>query len=347
MLLRLPVTWLGCAFALCNLLSGEALAADGDDTFYRGKQIRLVVSTDVGGAYDTYARIMAPVLREHIPGNPVIIVQNMPGAGGLKAANYMAQQAPRDGTMIASTHAAILTLQYTSPGATNFDAGKFSWIGSITNDPFIGYVWHTSPIRTLEDTKTIASVMGGVETGSASTDYAIMARDMFGLKFRIVSGYKNSPDVKLAMERGEVDGTFANGWSSVATDRPEWIRDKKIRIIVQHGFRRHPDLPEVPLFSELARSEAERQAIVFMMARQEAAKPYFAPPDLPKERLALLRRAFDDTVRDPKFTALASKAGLALDGPMTGDEVAALVGKVAQTPSAVVQSINRMLSEKK
>ena len=116
---------------------------------------------------------------------------------------------------------------------------------------------------------------------------------------------------------------------------------------MQHGFRKHPDLPEVPLFSELARTEAERQAIVFMMARQEAAKPYFAPPDMPKERLALLRRAFDETVRDPKFTALASKAGLALDGPMTGDELAALVGKVAQTPPAVVQSINRMLSEKK
>ena len=160
------------ALALCGLCNGAALAADSEDTFFRGKQIRLVVSTDVGGAYDAYARILAPVLRDHIPGNPAVIVQNMPGASGLKAANYLAQQAPRDGTVLASTHAAILTLQFTSPGSTAFDANKLSWIGSITSDPYIGYVWHTSPIRTLEDTKTIASVMGGVEIGSASTDYA-------------------------------------------------------------------------------------------------------------------------------------------------------------------------------
>ena len=159
------------AIALPALTDGGALAADNDDTFYRGKQIRLVVSTDTGGAYDNYARIMAPIFREHIPGNPTVIVQNMPGASGLKAANYMAALAPRDGTVIASAQASILTLQFTSPGSTAFDANKFAWIGSITNDPFIGYVWHTSPIRTLEDTKTIPSVMGGVEIGAASTDY--------------------------------------------------------------------------------------------------------------------------------------------------------------------------------
>ena len=162
----------------------------------------------------------------------------------------------------------------------------------------------------------------------------------------MVSGYKNSPDVKLAMERGEVDGTFANGWSSVSTDRPDWICDHKIRIIVQHGFKKHPDLPDVPLFFELARTEAEHQALVFMLARQEAAKPYFLPPGVPKERLALLRRAFDETVHDPRFTALATKGGVALDGPMTGDELAALVAKVAQTPPAVVQNISRMLGQR-
>jgi hypothetical protein len=170
---------------------------------------------------------------------------------------------------------------------------------------------------------------------------------MFGLKLKIVTGYKASNDVKLAMERGEVHGTFANGWSSIKTAEPEWIRDKKIRIIIQHGFKPHPDLPDVPMFMVLAKTESDRQALVFMLARQEAAKPYFAPPDIPPARLAILRRAFDATVRDPKFAALAAKTGVTLDGPMTGEDLAALVAKVSQTPAGVVQRVNRMLTDKK
>ena len=149
------------------------------------------------------------------------------------------------------------------------------------------------------------------------------------------------------MERVEVVGTFANGWSSIKTAEPEWLRDNKIRIIVQHGFRKLAELPDVPLFIDLAQNEADRQALVFMLARQEVAKPYFAPPDIPPERLAILQRAFDATGRDPKFAALASKANVALEGPMSGDEVAALVTNVAQTPPAVVQRITRMLADKK
>ena len=322
-------------------------SAQSDANFYNRKQIRLIVSTDAGGAYDTYARLMAQVLKDHIPGNPTIVIQNMPGASGLKTANYMYTSAPRDGTVIASTHASILTTQLTSPGAATFESTRFSWIGSVTTDPFIGYVWHTVPIQTLDDTRKTEVIMGGVSVGASSVDYAIMARDMFGLKFKIVTGYKASNDVKLAMERGEVQGTFANGWSSIKTAEPEWLRDKKIRIIVQHGFRKLPELPDVPLFIDLAQNEADRQAMIFMLARQEVAKPYFAPPDIPSERLAVLRRAFDATVRDPKFAALAAKANIALEGPMTGDEVAALVAKVAQTPPAVVQRVTRMLAEKK
>jgi tripartite-type tricarboxylate transporter receptor subunit TctC len=323
----------------------DAWAAEAD--FYRGKQIRLVVSTDAGGAYDTYARLLVQVLKDHIPGNPMIIIQNMPGASGLKTANYMYASAPRDGTVIASTHASILTTQLTSPGAAVFESTKFSWIGSITTDPFVGYVWHTVPVRTLDDTRTTPVIMGGVSVGSSSIDYAIMARDMFGLKFKIVTGYKASNDVKLAMERGEVQGTFANGWSSIKTAEPEWLRDNKIRIIVQHGFHRLSELPDVPLFIDLARTEADRQALVFMLARQEAAKPYFGPPDVPPDRLAVLRRAFDATMRDPRFLALAAKANVTVEGPMTGDEVAALVMKVAQTPPEVVERITRMLTDKK
>jgi tripartite-type tricarboxylate transporter receptor subunit TctC len=306
-----------------------------------------VVSTDAGWAYDTYARLVSQILKEYIPGNPTIIVQNMPGASGLKAANYIATTAPRDGTVIAATHAGILTGQLTSPGIAAFDATRLSWIGSVTTDPFVGYVWHTAPVKTLADMLTTEVVMGGVSVGAASTDYAILARDMFGLKLKIVNGYKSSNDVKLAMERGEVQGAFANGWSSIRNAEPEWIRDGKIRIIVQHGFKPLPELPDVPLFISLAQTDSDRQALVFMLARQEAAKPYFGPPDIPPERLAVLRRAFDATVHDPRFLALAAQARVTVEGPMTGAELAALVTKVSKTPPDVIAHIDSMLAEKK
>jgi len=338
-LIALASAWLAAG------LASHGAWAQGD--FYNGKQLRLVVSTDPGGAYDTYARLLSQILKDYIPGNPTIIVQNMPGASGLKAANYMATSALRDGTVIAATHAGVLTAQLTAPGAATFEAGRLSWIGSITTDPFVGYVWHTTPIKTLADTRTTEVIMGGVSVGSASVDYGILARDLFGLKLKLVNGYKSSNDVKLAMERGEVQGAFANGWSSIRNAEPEWIRDGKIRIIVQHGFQPLPELPDVPLLISLARSDSDRQALMFMLARQEAAKPYFAPPDVPAERLAVLRRAFDATVRDPHFQALAAKASLTIEGPMTGEELAALVAKVSKTPPEVVARINRMLAEKK
>jgi tripartite-type tricarboxylate transporter receptor subunit TctC len=324
-----------------------ASAGASAENYYEGRQIRLIVSTDAGGAYDTYARLMAQLLRDHIPGHPSITIQNMPGASGLKAANFMALNAPRDGTVIASTHASILNAQLTSPGAAVFDSTKFSWLGSVTSDPFVGYVWHTVPIKSLDDARTRQVIMGGVSVGASSVDYAIMARDMFGLKFKVVTGYKSSNDVKLAMERGEIEGTFANGWSSIKSAEPEWIRDKKIRIIVQHGFKRIPELPGVPLFIDLAQTEADRQALLFMLARQQVAKPYFAPPGIPPDRLALLRHAFDATVRDPRLAELARRANVALEDPMTGEEVAILVAKVAKTSPAVIERVTRMLSEKK
>jgi tripartite-type tricarboxylate transporter receptor subunit TctC len=337
----------GLALGLASAFAAATPATAAEEDFYKGRQLRLIVSTDAGGAYDTYARAMAQVLRDHIPGNPAIVVQNMPGASGLKTANYMQANAPRDGSVIASTHAGILTSQLTSPGAAQFELTRFSWVGSVTTDPFIGYVWHTAPIRTLEDTRTTEVIMGGVSVGSSSVDYGIMARDMFGLKLKIVTGYKASNDVKLAMERGEVQGTFANGWSSIKTAEPEWLRDKKIRIIVQHGLKALPELPDVPLFIDLAKTEADRQALIFMLARQEAAKPYFAPPDIPPARLDVLRRAFDATVHDPKFLALAGKMNIAVEQPMTGNALATLVTQVSQTPSAVVQRVTRILAEKK
>ena len=346
MAVRLGFTGLLLGAAVLAGSGGRAHATDEAD-FYAGRQIRIIVSSEAGGAYDTYARLVAQLLRDHIRGHPAIIVQNIPGASGVKATNYIATVAPRDGTVIAATHSSVITAPLTAPGAATFDTTKLSWIGSATSDPYLGYVWHKSPIMRLEDARTTQVVMGGTSVGSAGVDLAIMAKEMFGLKLKVVTGYKSSNDVKLAMERGEVDGTFANAWSSIRGAEPEWLTSGKIRMIVQHGFRKHPALPDVPSIFSFAKSEADTQALVFMLARQEAAKPYFAPPGIPPARLAILRRAFDAMVGDPKFSALAAKLGVTADGPMTGDELAALVTKVAQTPPAVIARVNRMLADKK
>lgn len=329
------------------LLAGIAGATHGAraEDFYKGKDIRLVVSSGAGGAYDLYARMLATVYGKHIPGNPKFIVQNVPGAGGIKATNYMYTQAPRDGTVIAATHSGIETAPLRLPTVAKFDLNKFSWIGSITSDPFVGYVWHTTPVKTLEETKTTPIIVGGISVGTAGLDFAVIARDILGLNLKIVAGYKGSGDVKLAMTRGEVQGTFANGWSSLKSQEPDWLKDGKIRILVQHGLKKSADLPNVPRLIDFARNDMDRQAVTFMAAIQEAAKPYFGPPAIPTARLEELRRGFDASIRDPKFVAGLKRTHAALTDPMTGAELAAFVKNLSETPPAVVARVNKALDD--
>ncbi len=192
-----------------------ANAANTDDTFYKGKQIDLIVGSPPGGAYDIYARILTKFMGNYVAGNPTFVVKNMPGAGGLSAANYMYNSAPRDGTVIASPTQNIPTAPILSPTGVRYDANKLSWIGSISKDVFVAYVWSTSPIRSLNDLKTNEGTFGGNAVGNAAIDFAIIARDFFGFKMKIIAGYAGGPDVKLAMERGEIDGVFGNGFNAV------------------------------------------------------------------------------------------------------------------------------------
>jgi tripartite-type tricarboxylate transporter receptor subunit TctC len=324
------------AVAAVSALASPAFAADD---FYKGKQIKLIVSADAGTGYDAYARLMAEYLPKYIPGNPQMVVQAIIGASGLKAANFMANVAPHDGTVIAGVHSNIPTAPLLSPDGAQFDVRKLSWIGNITGDPYVGLVWHTAPIKTLEEAYKTEVIMGGGAVGSASIDYAIIAREMLGFKFKIITGYKGSTETKLAIERGELHGTFGNGWTSLKTGAPDWLKEKKINLITQFGFKKHPEMPDVPLFIDFAKTPEERQAIGLLLARQEFAKPYFAPPGIPPEALTILRRAFDQAVRDPGFLAAAEKGQLAVDGPMTGEELAAKASELAATPPSVIKRI--------
>jgi tripartite-type tricarboxylate transporter receptor subunit TctC len=320
------------AFLMWALLPDSALS---QDSFYAGRTITIIV--DGGGAYEAYARMLARHMPKHLPGRPNIIVQQMPGAGGVRAASFIYKVAPRDGTVIAGLHGAVLTAPLLNPGVADFDAVKFSWIGSVTRDTYTGYVWHTSPVQSLEDAKTKQLVVGGTSVGGNGIDMAILGRELFGLKLKIVSGYKTSAETKLALEKGEIEGTFANLLSSLK--QTDWLAQGQVRIIVQHGGRKHRELPDVPLLRDLARDDEERQILDLMGVRDEIARPYLAPPGLPEARVAALRRAFDATLSDPDYIAEMQRQRLDIDGSLTGGELAAAVDRIVQTPPAIVQRL--------
>jgi tripartite-type tricarboxylate transporter receptor subunit TctC len=326
-------------------LMGAARAQNADAEFYKGKTIRVIAPTPAGGLYDEFSRLIARHMARHIPETPVMIVQNMGGAAGLVAANYMANVAPRDGLTIAAAHGSTMTAPILSPEGAKFDINALSWLGSITKDPFVAYVWHTAPVQSLDDLKTKEGIFGGNSVGSASIDYAIAAKALFGLKVRIITGYANSTDVKLAMERGELHGTFGNGWSSLKVDQPSWITERKVTILTQFGLSRHPEMPDVPMFIDLAKNEADHQALELLLSRQEYSRPYYAPPQIPAGRLAILRRAFDETMTDPAFLADAARIKAPVDGPVNGEAVSAAARRIAATSPDVIKRVVGMFAD--
>ena len=325
--------------AVAVFFGGLSGAADAAEDFYKGKQITLISTADAGSVYVTYARLLAQHMPDHIPGRPTMIVQMMPGASGLTGAGYIYNAAPRDGTVLAGVNANIPTAPLLSRDAAKFDVNKYSWIGNVSRDPFVGFVWHTAPIQTLDDAKTTEVVLGGQALGAASVDMPVLAKELLGLKVKIVTGYKSSAETKLALEKGEIQGVFGNLWTSLKTEKPDWLADRKIRIVTQFGFSKHPDLADVPLFMDLAKTAEDRQLLELLLVRQEFAKPYVAPPEVPAERIAILRRAFDATLKDPQFLAAAEKMNLPVDRPMTGEELAATTERISQTPPAVLKRL--------
>jgi tripartite-type tricarboxylate transporter receptor subunit TctC len=337
----IPLRLALCAVSAAALPSERATAQA--DNFYAGRTISILVSG--GGAYETYSRTFARHLPKYIPGHPAMIVQQMPGAGGARAASFLYRVAPRDGTVIGGLHGAVLTAPFLNPGAADFDVTKFSWIGNATNDTFVGYVWHTSPVQSLEDARSRQLVVGGTSVGGNGIDMAIILREVFGYRLKIVSGYKTSSETKIALERGEIEGTLANAWSSL--NQTDWLSRGLVRVIIQHGFHKHPALPDVPLSRDLGRDEAEQQMVDVLNVRDEITRPYVAPPGIPAPRLDMLRRAFDATLRDGEFLADVRRQQLEIDTPMSGEELAAVAERVAKTPPAVVQRLMQLFSNYK
>jgi tripartite-type tricarboxylate transporter receptor subunit TctC len=303
-------------------------------SFYEGKSITIVTSTGVGGTYDVTARLIARHMPRFIPGKPNMVVQNMPGGGNVLATNFMYAIAPKDGTTIASVHNAMPVQQVLGGQGVRFDAGKFEWLGSTGPETEVILVWHTSNIRTLDELKTREVILGGTGAGSGLVILPRAMNALLGTRFKIVSGYKSSEDINIALQRGEVEAR-AFSLISITAQRADWLRDKKITILAQVGAKRAHEIPDVPLVTELARSEEDRQVFKLISTAQALGRPYLAPPGVPADRLAILRKAFEATLKDKAFLADAEKLQIDLD-PIGADEVTQLVRETVNAPASVV-----------
>jgi len=317
--------------------------ADQAGGFFHGKQVRIVVGSAAGG--DLFARIVARHMSHYIPGHPTIVVQNLPAAGGIVMVNQLFTIGPKDGTVIGAPINGIPTAPLLQPNAAHFDATKLIWLGSTNREPYVAFVWHTVPVHDIAALARTPVTVGATAPGTTMVDFPLLVNDVLGLKFKIVRGYESTPQINYAVERGEVEGMGGIGWASVKAQTPHWIAEKKIRVLGQYGLTRYPELGDVPTMLELAKSAGDAQAMRMLFARTEYGRPYFLPPDVPPERVQVLRRAFDATMKDASFIADAARLKLDID-PMTGEEVQALVQQLAATPPDIVARVRSALENR-
>ncbi len=301
--------------------------------FYRGKKITMYVGSSTGGGTDIYGRLIARFIGNHIPGNPQVIVANVPGANGLVSANQLYRTLPKDGTAIATFDRAVAMQAIWANPAAQFVATELNWIGSTNIDTSTCVTWHASGIDTLEKFMTREVIMG-----SSTIYHANLLNTLFGAKLKLVQGYPGGNDVLLAMERGEVQGRCNWSWSSIISTKPDWVRDKKINIIIQFADEKHPEMPNVTLVTELAKNEHQRQMLDLVLSTQKMARPFAAPPGVPDERITALRKAFMDTTKDPEFIAVANAQQLELS-PVSGEQIQEMLARISNTPKSVIREV--------
>jgi tripartite-type tricarboxylate transporter receptor subunit TctC len=283
------------------VLSARAPAAQSGEVerFYKGHSVSMVIGFGVGGGYDLYGRLISRFMGRYLPGNPAIIPQNMTGAGSLRAVNYLYSVAPKDGSTI-GTFSRTLVLAPLLNGA-DFDSRKFTWLGSVAQDVVVCFTSHASPIKTWSDFLTTQSALGG-EGATAEPDiYALFMKNVFGAKVKLVSGYRGTNDIFLAIERGEIDGACGISWATIAGLHADWIKDKKINVIVQAGLRKHPDLPDVPTLEQEIKDQEQEQMLKLMLTPLAMSRPFAAPPDIPADRKQALISAFARAASDPQL----------------------------------------------
>ena len=330
---------LGVAAASLMAIAGPGASpasADAVEDFYKGKRIRVVIGYTTGGGYDSYARVLARFIGKHVPGQPGVIAQNMPGAGSLLATNWLANAAPRDGTVIGAINRGIPFEPLTGGQGIQFDPLKLGWIGSLGKEVNVTIAWHTAKTQKAEQLFTDGLIVGGTGSGADSAIYPAIMNNLLGARIKLIAGYPGGNDVNLALERGEIEGRPSPSWSSLRSSRADWIRDRKIVPIWQLALSKHPDLPDVPLAIDFAKTPEDRQIMEFFFARQEMSRPFVTAPDVAPERLKALRDAFMATTKDPEFIEAAKSQDVELD-PISGAEIDELLKRVFSTPKHVIE----------
>jgi tripartite-type tricarboxylate transporter receptor subunit TctC len=329
----------GLLALLLAFAAGSALA----DGFYKGKTITIVTSTGVGGSYDGIARLVARFMPRHIPDQPNMVVQNMPGGGNVIATNYMYNIAPKDGTVVATINNGIPLHQVIDDRGVRYDSDKFNWLGSTGAINAVTIAWHTAGVKTIQDVFSHELILGGTGPASAIVIFPEAMNNVLGTKFKIVNGYKSSAEVYLAMEKGETNAR-SGGYADLVSEHGDWIRDKKIVFLVQIGEKREPTLPDVPLMTELAKTDEQRQILTLISSPMALGQPYLASPGVPADRVEILRQGLMDTFRDKEFLAETDKIHFDIRA-MTGQEVARIVHDTVAAPREIVAKARAAMGE--
>jgi tripartite-type tricarboxylate transporter receptor subunit TctC len=314
----------------------ECAAQDAVADFYRGKQVSIVVGFSPGGSSSLYAQALARHMGRHMPGAPNIIIQHMPGAGSLVAANHIYNAAARDGTVFGTATRTVGIEPLLGNKNARFDALKFNWIGTANVEYTTCIAWHAAPVKTLQDAKEKELIVAGTGAGATEVVFPRAANILTGTKFKVVLGYPGSTEMLLSMERGETQGFCGIGWTFVKLRKGDWLRDNKINILFQITMQKHPELPDVPLIIDHARTPDDRKVFEFLFAPQEMGRPFFAPPDVPAERVKALREAFEKTLKDPAYLAEAERMGIEVQH-RGGEPIHRLLEAIYATPKDVIE----------
>jgi tripartite-type tricarboxylate transporter receptor subunit TctC len=321
-------------FLLVMLCCSPSASAQGVAEFYKGKNVSLAISFPPGGGYDLYARILGRHMGKHMPGHPNIVPQNMPGAGGLRVAQWFAQAAPKDGLTFGTfTRMAHIAPLYDP--AQKYDAAKFTWLGAITDAVSVCITWHTSPVKTWQDFLDKPTTFGGTGPSGEVDIFTNVYKNVFGAKVKLAAGYTGTGPAMLAIERGEIDGMCGIDWTTLKAQRQHWIKNKQINVLVQTAFRKDPDLPDVPLIVELTKDPEKLQILKLYVSSHEFARPFAAPPGIPPDRAAALIAAFEATTKDPDFLAETAKHQMEV-APVSGRKLADMLAELYQTPEPIL-----------
>jgi tripartite-type tricarboxylate transporter receptor subunit TctC len=310
--------------------------ADAISDFYKDKQVKLVISSAVGGGYDAYYRAIGRYWEKHIPGHPTLVPQNMPGAGGVKAGNFLYTAAPKDGLTVGGIQNTVPFEPLLGNDKALFDATKFNWLGSPSQEVAVLTVWHTVPVNTIADAKKHELIMGATGANSTPAFYARVLSAVFDIKMKLISGYPGQTDALLGTERGENEGFPSAFWSSLKVVKPDWIKDKKIKFIVQYGLAPSPELKGVPFAMDLIKKPEDKQLMELASAQLALGRPMLAPPGVPADRVKALKDALWATFKDPDYLADCAKQRLECDAPLTGDQMQDILNRSYNAPKAVL-----------